>query len=108
MSRRIEVEYAKDEKKSSDVTWHSSCAIGCPPVKLLVKDFQLLLGLGQWQGPLDGFCQLQAVPATDAGLGLVVIPPTVIRMVAYIARVIPVQKAIRPAHAPQCITLPHD
>lgn len=71
-----------------------------PPVKLLVKDFQLLLGLRQWQNPLDGFCQLEAVPAADARLRLVVVPATVIRVVADIAWIIPVQETIRPAYAP--------
>lgn len=48
------------------------------PVKLLIKDLELLLGLGEGQGPLQGFCQLEAVPAADAGLRLVVVPPAVI------------------------------
>lgn len=48
------------------------------PVKLLIKDLQLLLGFGQWQSPLNGFCELQAVPSADTGLGLVVITAPII------------------------------
>ena len=48
------------------------------PVKFLIEDLQLLLGFGQWQSPLNGFCQLQAVPPADAGLGLVIITAPII------------------------------
>ena len=71
------------------------------PVKLLIKDLQLLLGFGQRQSPLYGFCQLEAVPSADAGLGLVVIPAAIIRVVTYVSRVVSIHEAIGPAqHAP--------